>query len=239
MLTRDHIIFDLLSIARAGKVVDDEHITPAQVGFWVDNMRAKLIRQDIDKGRSINPDIVQHISCLDLQQVDQSDCPGCVETGCVMLRSVQQLPTMIETKQRNLITRIGPINLASPGYSIIPYERSFWSGHNKFTKNMTKVFIKNRYVYVITTKFIKKISVSGVFAYPEELGNYSTCAGTPCYNAQTDYYPISNHMIEDLKQMILQADFRTALSTMPDPVNNANGEIAPLSVKRSKDESDN
>lgn len=219
MITKDHLIFDLLGIARNGRVVDDESFTPENVGFWVDTTRAKLIRQDINKGRSINPDIIQIISCLDMILVDASEC-GCDVTGCKVLRSKDRLPTAIEINNKNLITRIGPVGVTSKGFTIMPYERAQLTGHNKFTAHITKAFIRDRYVYLITNDYLPKISVSGVWSFPEELSKYTTCSGDPCYS-KTSYYPISAHMVEDLKQMILRADLAFGLSTLDDRVNDA------------------
>ncbi len=236
--TKDHLIFDLLAIARAGKIADDEMLTPELVGFWVDNTRARLVKQEVDKGKSINPDIIQTISCMDVSQVDSSECPGCEETGCFILRTDEQLPTTIESRGRNLITRIGPINTGGPGFSIIPYERSFWSGHNKFTKGMVRAYLRNRYVYIITDKFLRKISVSGVFSYPEELGNYVSCIGEACYS-KSSYYPVSSYMIEDMKRMIIDTNFRLALSVYTDSINNANGEIMVRQPRSNSKDSEN
>ena len=225
MLTRDHIVYDLLEIARAGRGSDDESLTPELVGFWVDNTRAELIGQWVDRGRSINPDIIQTIPCMAIEQVDASEC-GCEETGCMVLRTTLRLPDTVESAQgTNLITRVAPVMVTSKAFSLVPYERAIWSGENKFTKNTVKAFLRNGYLYFLTNKYIgDKISVSLVASYPQDLESYTTCTGTPCYTNQSKY-PLSARMVETLKKKIVDADLKISLSTKGDDVNNANNVI--------------
>lgn len=224
MVTKQHLIYDLLELARAGRGSDDESLTPELIGFWIDNTRAELIGQWVDKGRSINPDIIQTIPCLEIVQVDASEC-GCENTGCFIYRTKLQLPVTVESANGvNLITRVASIKIDSRAFSFIPYERALWSGGNKFTKNITRCFLKNRYIYIMSTSYLgDKISVSLVANYPEDLSNYSSCTGELCYNKES-YYPISGRMIETLKKKIQDTNFRIALQAKGDDINNATNE---------------
>jgi hypothetical protein len=56
MVTKRKLTYDILNIIRGGKQSDDENISHRQIGFWVDNTRALLIRRDLEKNRSINQD---------------------------------------------------------------------------------------------------------------------------------------------------------------------------------------
>lgn len=225
MLTKDKLIYDLLEIARAGRGSDDEPLTPELVGFWVDNTRAELIGQSVDKGRSINPDIVQVLPCVEIQQVDASEC-GCETTGCYIYRTKRQLPTAIETSNgHTLITRVAPIRVDSKAFSFLPYERAIWGGTDRFTSNIVRCFLRNKYIYILSKRFLgDKISVSMVANYPEELGEFTTCAGESCYTKESNY-PISARMIETMKKKIIDTNFKISLSTKGDDINDANGII--------------
>ena len=220
MNTKKHLIYDLLGLITRGRPTDNEHISNKQIAYWIDNTRSELIRNSLNKGQSLNPDIVQTISCLEVQLIDASECP-CEVQGCTILRSKLQLPTSIEVNQQNLITQISSTLLPSKPFSIIPFARAGYANHGRFSKLGTKAFIHNRYVYLITDTMYDKITVSGVFQYPEELNNYSDCAGNACYTDDS-YYPISNHMIETLKKMIIDTNIKLFLSTQEDPINDAN-----------------
>jgi len=237
MITKDHLIYDILSEGRGGHISDDESFTPEQVGFWVDITRAQLIKQTVDKGKSINPDIIQTLTCLDVIQADASECPECVTTGCFITRTKLTIPNTIETQNKNLITRAGSMLIGSPAFTFMSYERAIWTGHNKFTKDIPKAFLRNGYMYFISKKFINKVIVSGVFEFPEDAANYASCDGEPCYS-KTSPYPISAYMINILKDIIKQKDLGFGLATQSDNSNNANSELekqnaAPTQRRRS------
>ncbi len=225
MLTKDKLIYDLLEIARAGRGSDDEPLTPELISFWIDNTRAELIGQGVDKGRSINPDIIQILPCVEIEQVDSSEC-GCETTGCYIYRTKLQLPTAIEISNgQTLITRVASIRVDGKSFSFLPYERFIWAGEDRFSGNTPIATLRNKYIYIKSKRFLgDKISVSMVANYPEELGEYSTCAGTPCYTKESNY-PISARMVETLKKKIMDVNFRVALETKGDDINNANGII--------------
>lgn len=218
MLTKKLISYDLLGLLTKMKPEDDSY-SLRNIGFWIDNTRGTLIRQSFNKGQSLNPDIVQTIPCLEVQQIDASECP-CEITGCTILRSKLQIPTTVECNQQNLITHISSNLLPSKPFTVIPYARASYANNSKFGKKGTKAFIHNRYVYLLTDTLYTKISLSGVFQYPEELNQYSDCSGNVCYTDDS-YYPISNHMIETLKEMIIKVNFKLALETIPDEINDA------------------
>lgn len=224
MITKQHLISDLQTIARGGEVSDDESFTDEQVGFWIDVTRAQLIKQAVDKGKSINPDIIQTIPCLDVHHVDASECPGCEEVGCLILRTDVQLPNAVESQYKNLITRVASMRIGSIPFTFMSYERAVYTGHNPFTKDIPKAFLKDGYIYLLSNSFVQQISVSGVWEQPEDLDKYSTCDGDPCYSKDSEY-PISMYMINTMKDMIKQKDFGFGLMAPTDVNNNANSEV--------------
>jgi hypothetical protein len=223
IITRDHIIFDVLEILRSGGVTDDEFITPAQVGFWVDNTRALLIERDISKGRAVNIELVQTLPCESVVQVDSSEC-GCTATGCFILRTENQIPAALDVRGLPLITRIASPQIDSPAFAFMSHERAIWTGSSKFTKNVVKCFMRNGYIYFISKRYFNKVSISGVFAAPMDLGSHSTCSGVPCYTNDSKY-PVNASLIEEIKSVIKSNNLEIVLKTRSDSVNNADGEI--------------
>lgn len=225
MNTKRHLVYDLLELARSGRGSDDESLSTDLVGYWVDNTRSLLIGQWADKGRSINPDIIQTLPCVEIIQVDSSEC-ACEETGCVLFRTKDKIPETIESaKGVNLITRVASVDIKSTAFSFVPYERALWSGGSKFTQNIPKAFLRNGYIYILSKDYLgEKISISLVVSYPEDVGAYSTCSGEPCYTKDSRY-PISSRMIEVMKNLIKENNFQFALQVKGDDVNNANNII--------------
>jgi len=233
MVTKNHLVFDILNTVRGGKQSDDENISLRQVGFWVDNTRSLLIRRDLEKNRSVNPDLVQTLGCLEVVPVDASEC-NCYAAGCTILRTVKKIPNTIELHNKNLITRVGPAIVGSTPFSFIPYSRAQFAGNNRFTKHIPKAFLHNEYIYIIAdsdvVNTIELISLDGVFQYPEEVAEFCTCEGEPCYTEDT-LYPVSAWMIEPLKEMIFNTNIRLAAQAPTDDTGNADHDTQPNVTK--------
>ena len=70
--TLNTIIDDILLELRNSSVAESEHISRIQIEQWIHNYRAVLIKQDIDKGRDINPMYVQTIPCVHIDRIDST-----------------------------------------------------------------------------------------------------------------------------------------------------------------------
>jgi len=221
-ITLNKITYDLLELITANGITDDEALSQNQVKWWINTTRADLIRQQLNKGQSINPDIIQNIPCLDIIQVDSSLCP-CDLNGCSLLRSELQLPQTIETYQQNMLLNVQSTEVGSRSFSIIPYAKVPWANSSKFGKNIIKAYVHNRYLYLISDIYFDKVSISGIFEFPEDLKNYASCdSTTPCYTDDS-YYPIGAHMIGTLKKMIIDVNFSVLMKTrsLRDDINDA------------------
>lgn len=229
MVTKRKLTYDILNTIRGGKQSDDDNISHRQIGFWVDNTRALLIRRDLDKGRTVNPDLVQTI-CEEVISVDAAECP-CLTAGCTVLRTKNKVPTALEISDKNLIMRVGPAVVGSTPFSFISYERAQFSNNNKYTKHIIKTFLHNGYIYLIgnssTLAFLKHISIDLVLEYPEEASSYSSCStGKPCYTDDSRY-PIAAWMIEPLKEMVFNLNIKLAANSPSDNTNNAKHDVEP------------
>jgi hypothetical protein len=218
--TLNQLTYDLLNKARGGITSDDDILGYRQVQFWIKNTRALLIRQDIEKGRTISGNILQHIPCLDVIIADTSTCPCQIPTGCSILRTERRIPKPLEINNRDLITRVSSIEIDARPFSFMSLARIPWTGNNKYAKKNPKAFYFDGYIWIINSSPIEKITVYGVFEDPTELGNYVACDGNPCYS-DDDEYPISGWMIPMMQNLIVEKDLKVLLSTMPDMAGDA------------------
>ena len=235
MISKNHLIFDILNVYRSGKQSDDENISERQVGFWVNNTRALLVKRELDKENYVSPDLVQTIGCVEVELVDASEC-GCFEVGCKILRSKKPIPKLLENSSRTMLTRVGPIQIGSAPYALIPYERAQWVSSARY-QVVPKAFLHNGFIYIIPNNpklnTMKVIAISGIFENPEDLEGFNKCedgTGGPCYS-DDDIYPITNWMIEPLKDMIFKNNLRIEYQTPSDNLGNANHDIEPNSTK--------
>lgn len=223
MVTKNEIIYDLLNTVRSGKgaLSDDEQISLRWLSFQVDAVRAQLIRQDLNKDRTISNNIRQSLGCVSVEAVDASLCCN-FETDCTIYRTEVKIPRPIELEKQDLITRVGPASVAEKAFEFIPYERAAWAKYNpiKALANNIKAFYFNDYIFIMVpdmTKVIQVINVQGVFETPEEVKTFNTCDGEVCYTDDQPY-PISEHMIPNLKKIIIENSLRIAAVAPSDQI---------------------
>lgn len=230
-ISKQHLVFDIMNIVRGGLMANSEAISENQVSFWWDNTRALFIRRDLNKKRSINPDLIQHL-CIDIVIADASDCP-CIITGCTILKSTRQIPPAIELEHRNLIVSVGPVDLTKRRFNLIPYNRALWYNPNKFSNSIPGAFIHNGYLYIIATNnkldMLEVCTMQIVLERPEDATLF-TCMGTPCYTADSNY-PISAVMIEECKAYILQNNLKIAGEAKSDTTGNQSHDLESPIVK--------
>ena len=219
-------VYDVLStIEGASRLSDDIEISNEQIEYLACNNRAFLIRQDQNKGRSLSDNVIQVLSCVEVIEVDASECCD-IQTECHILRTKNRIPRPIEVHQKDLIVRVAGIDMLGKGWSIVPYARAIRSGISKHTKNTTRAFFHNGYVYIINAPVgIKKISISLVAEDPREAGQFANCSGNPCYT-NDDSFPISNHMLPLLKDLVLK-DLKIMVSVPSDQRGNESQKTQP------------
>lgn len=199
MATLNQIAYGILESVK-GDIGADNNIDIRKVKYDIKNHRALLIRNELNKNRTINPSIVQSLGCIDVKAVSQSSC--CDGVGdCTILRSVDKIPSTIERHGNDTITRVGGTNIMSPGFSYVDYETAKVSGNGRFNRDVIFAFLLNDYMYLIqrsaTISFvgISKINVMGVFNDPEEISKFTDCNGDSCFTEDSTEYPLSEWMI--------------------------------------------
>ena len=203
-MTLNELAYDIMSnIEGTSRISDDSELSIDQVYFKIHTTRAMLIRQDQAKGRSLSDNIVQTLPCLEVMKVNASECCN-ITAPCELYRTKLQLPRAIETYQRDLIVRVGGVDITGPSWNYISLAHIPWAGISKWTKDSTKWFTKGGYIYIINPPAVAKISVSGVFEDPSDLTQYPTCTGQPCFSNDSNEYPLSSFMVPTLKQLVLE-----------------------------------
>ena len=60
-MTLNELVQDVLLEARNNQITESEKLSRHQIEIWIKSYRAMLIKQDIDKGRTVNPLYTQTI----------------------------------------------------------------------------------------------------------------------------------------------------------------------------------
>lgn len=223
MATLNELTYDILSVLKAGKHVDDDNLSKEQVAFWIRGVRAKLIKQSADKGNSVI-NATQTLECIDIELVDASDCCG-LELGCALLRTVDEIPQPIQSNSGELIFSVTGANLLATSINLIPWERVPYWGKGRFNNNAGAAFTYQNRLYLFNSFNPGVINITGVWANPEDASNYSNCAsGNSCFTWDSSY-PVSETMLDDIKRIILDTNFKPLTLTQADNTNNNLDEI--------------
>lgn len=218
MTSLNKLIWDVKLLLRGGAVVsDDDPISDEQVAFWIHAARAVLIRQQLDKGQSVSTNVIQGV-IIPMEQIN-TGYQSSLLTDCWIARSINPIPKPIETKQTDTI-----YNISAPAYGIIPYTKlppavMPYSKYNPFGKNIPKAYLNNSYLIIENIDYIENVYIDIIAADPSELGAFNTPDVT-CFDPD-QAYPISEHMIDPLKRLIIDTNFRYTLKNLNDSTNNA------------------
>ena len=229
MATLNEIAYDILTSVRP-QLSDDTELDIRLIKFWIKNQRALLIRNEINRNRSIDSDITQTL-CVDLECVDASVCCD-IELGQGILRSKQEIPDTLEMHNKKAITKVGPVNISKEAFSLIEYDRVPFVASAKYVGNMVYAFIHDKYLYIYTKnpryKDLVAVGLRGVFEDPEAAKKFKSCENNdePCYTDDSEY-PIKTWMLPQLKNIIMQqfAPVSQAEATHTDDTNNAKSDV--------------
>lgn len=222
--TLNQITADIRNIATSGDLTYSFRIEDEQIYFWINETRAMLISQALSKRQNISDVWVQAIKCLELIQVNASEC-CLVESDCYVLRSISQLPITIETHLDNSIIRVTTIDGEIISKSN-PFEVKY-NKYNKYTANKPQWFIQNGYLYVTNTDLLKYVSVYGLFEDPAVLAEYVDCNGQSCFDID-DPYPVSAKMANEITNYVIKAKVLPFMKFRQDDTNDGNNDNAQL-----------
>lgn len=212
-----YIISDIRNIATSGSNPIEFKIEDSQILFWINEVRSTLISQAISKKQDISDTWIQVITCLELEQVDASECCN-VQTGCYVLRTTVKLPDTIETWMDNTILKV-----TKPDGTIISKSnqfRSLYTSYNKFVGNKPYWYLKDGYIYVINEQLLETINVWGIFENPSELANFVSCNGDTCFSYDSEY-PCSLKMAQQITDIVLKTRVYPFLQLPADNTNDA------------------
>lgn len=203
-----YLVSDIRNIATSGANPINFNIEDKQIIYWINQTRSMLINQSIQKRKDISDVWLQNITCLELTEVDKSECCE-IETNCKVLRTVRKIPDTIETNGDNMIIRV-----ELPNGELISKTNSFESkylAYEKYSKHNKRWYLKNNYIYIINAPYIDKINMVGIFESPEELISFVSCNGSTCFSYNNEY-PCSQKMAEEITDIVIKKKVLTFLN---------------------------
>jgi hypothetical protein len=209
---------DLLNIVRAANISRSELISQRQVEMWVHQYRALLIKQDLDKGRMINPDYVQEMPGLQLEVVDRTKGME-LESGLYLLRTKLALPKTIDLNYRSGFTFVGTVD--GREIQFVPESRVRWQQYKKYTSGDNLAFLRSQHMYLLYPTPIEYLTIRGIFEVPTEVGNFTNIHADYIYEDWNTPYPIPITMVTTLKAMILKQELGMTVQAESDLKNDS------------------
>jgi hypothetical protein len=215
MATLNEIAYDILTTAKP-YLSDDTRVTIDHVKYWIRVQRALLIRNELNKFRTIDEDIKQTL-CIDVVNVDRSECCD-IPLGCNIVRTTEKIPTTIELHTRPAITRVASVDMIDKPFTFVDRNRVPYVGSGKFDNKLIYAFLHNGYIYIysknILVNGLSKIIVEGVFENPEDLSQFNNCISEEdkCYSDDMRY-PVKEWMIPYMKDYVLKSNLAIAIES--------------------------
>lgn len=223
-ISLDKIVQDLLLIIRGSNISQSEPISKRQVETWVHQYRAMLLKRDLDKNKTANPDYIQEIANLAVTLIEGSE-DNAIGSDCYISRTAVKLPKTIDLNTKSGLTYIGTI--LGNQIQLIPYTRFQWQKYKKYTDSEKLAFLRNQYLYIYNNELLSTINVRGIFENPLELESQSL--------SDVDYranYPIPMDKVPMLKEMILKQELNIEAQAPTDDKNDSDHMVSPQSPQR-------
>ena len=212
--TLNTIIDDILLELRNSSVAESEHISRIQIEQWIANYRAVLIKQDIDKGRDINPMYIQTMPCIHLDKVD-------TVAGKIEYKSNIKLPKLIDFHFRTGLVYVKDMygNLIQLGHETkMRYQR-----YRKYTCGDYIAYIKNNKLYIEgSDNQLEWVEIGIIAENPADLNE--------CFDPDSEY-PVPAHMIPVIKDMIFSKELNIMHQMPSDETNNSRDDMQNINVR--------
>lgn len=212
-MTLKEIIYNVKNLKAGGVQSDDAKLSDRQYAFIIDYYRAKLIRQDIDRGKSINPNLIQSLGLVPAVKVQRSEfqeIPGCdiFRTKPVKVGTTTEiaLPVVLEANYKNIYTYIGA---QEQGISFhrTTFHDLFWAkSGSKYTADLSKWFEHKGKIYVATPDPLQKIVIEGIFESPYRVLEFLDKIDK--FDPFNFEYPISATMLDSMYKMMIDAEMK-------------------------------
>ena len=191
---------------------EDSSVSREMIIDLINQQRSLWLKNESNKGRLLDPDLIQDLGCVPVEIVSSEECCNLnIPSNCKLLRTKCKIPNTIQVTDSKLLTRVGPVDILQKQYELIDYNRVPFTGHARFAKNKTYAFLYNEYIYLYdkdtSFKLTKYINVRGIFEDPLLVSTFTKECGCedpqPCYNVETDNYPLSLWMWEYIRPIVV------------------------------------
>lgn len=214
-MSLNNIVDDILLIVRNNNLSESEHLSRIQIEMWIAQYRSILIRQDLDKGRDINPMYIQTMPCIHLDKVD-------TVAGKIEYKSNIELPKLIDFHFRTGLVYVKDMygNLIQLGHETkMKYQR-----YRKYTCGDYIAYIKNNRLYIEgSDNQLEWVEIGIIAENPADLNE--------CFDPDSEY-PVPAHMIPVIKDMIFSKELNIMHQMPSDETNNSRDDMQNINIRQ-------
>lgn len=211
--TLQELISDLRNTRYGGIFNDDSAMPDGLLAEWIHTKRAYVVRQDLNKGRMMPPQLEQDLGCVPLEcasAVECCDIPIGISSDLVIKRT-PELPQPIyfdgaADRVVSQFTYVGEIDRQT-AIELTTTPIAIRSRYLKWTSRLRRAYYLNKRLYVVNAGMLEHINVRGVFEDPTDVVLFKTCAGEPCYSDDMPY-PMTLPLWNIARQMIMDVEMK-------------------------------
>lgn len=162
-------------------------------------VRAGDIRMSLAAGSGVSEFSLQTLGCVELEEVDRSECPCVPASGCYWLKSKTPIPRPIRITSVTGVVANGD----NPRFTFIKWDRFGYVPTSR-TRSVREgcfwtirdVGEGNPYLYLYGNRFLEVISVTGLWEDPMDVEAFPRCGEVnlkaKCYPLDVDFYTDSH-----------------------------------------------
>jgi len=206
MAKLNEIIYQIKNIKSGGIQSDDVKISDEQIVDQINYYRAKLIRQEVDRGGKVDPLLIQSLlgtgdNGLEVERVKFNR--GQPLSGKTVFKAKLKLPKAISTSKNNLVMFVGDNLLGRPYQRSTPYKVQL-DVTRSITGLVPKWFEFNESIYVITEDPLTNLVVQLVAENPLVVLEFNNQLDP--YNPFDIEYPLSSTMIDSIYKLMADTE---------------------------------
>ena len=225
-ISLNDIAYDILEMYR-DKIKDTDEIDIRQIKFWIQEVRALLLKRKFDKPMStIDEAYVQDLGAIKIEHIDSS-AKSNIYSKKYEARTNIAIPITIERSGHSgTFTRIGAADRLISSFNVVSYERALVSGNGKFNTKDIFAYPKDDRIYFISKNpdsyiGLMYVNIRGVFVNPQAVFDIIN----PNHTDNDKDYPVNVTLVDEIKNFILTRDFKLTFARPADEILNERNEI--------------
>lgn len=178
-----------------------------QIKFSFKYYRAFLLRREFERNGGKGMSSLRQSIDVNMQQVDKTDTCIVNVSDCLVLRTVNKVPTPIRGKRATDFYFVGSL-LGKPYTYVEPYEFNVIT-KNKYIKKTIYYTIINGYIYQLNGSTRQKyLRLESLFSDPSEVR--SDCSDINCFDDDMEF-PLGLDMVDTIIKGMLSGEYSIVL----------------------------